>query len=201
MTCRRPNRMIRALAPLFAWLVAACGATAAPPSTVPPAATPSPSAAVATTVADASPTIVTTSAAPSPSAPPDPLVGTWTTGEVTCDQWYGAIAKAYTPAQVAKYDKDPNTHQCPATFTIRFRGEHLVIFVNDEAGWDGLYRLKGSNEIEAGDNCAYCWLSRPAISGDRLTVDLITDGDAIDPVLDGIVQTGIYESTHFERVD
>jgi hypothetical protein len=167
--------------------IAACART--------PASTPPPSLSVATATASVAPSI-----APSLGPAADPLVGTWTTGLVSCKQWDAAIAKAYSASEIAKYDKDPDTHTCPATFTIRFRGQHQVIFVNDEIGWDGLYRLKGSDEIESGDNCAYCWLYRYRISDDHLTIDLLKDGDAIDRVLDGIIQTGIYESTIFDRV-
>lgn len=210
MTTRSGDRLVAGALPVLgvvvAFALAACATSPAPAfaSASPSGATATPFRTLATSAPSATPAPSRPSAqpsvAPSASASTDPLVGTWTTGPVTCDQWNGAIAKAYTPAQIATYANDPNTHQCPATFTIRFRGQHLVIFVGDEAGWDGLYRLKGANEIEAGDNCAYCWLYRYRLSGGKLTIDLVKDGDAIDRVLDGIVQTGIYESAVFERV-
>jgi hypothetical protein len=204
MTTSPGDRLVGAFLPILGVLIAltAAGCATTPPAG--PTSTPSGIASTATSRADATraPSQPTANASDlaAGSTSADPLVGTWTTGAVTCDQWNAAIAKAYTHAQIAKYDADSNTHECPASFTIRFRGMHLVIFVNDEVGWDSLYRLKAPDQIEAGDNCAYCWLYRYRLSGDVLTIDLINDGDAVDPVLDGIVQTGIYESTVFKRV-
>jgi hypothetical protein len=142
----------------------------------------------------------TPQASPDASNAADPLVGTWTSGEVSCAQWDAAIARAYTAKEISKYDKDPNTHVCPATFKIRFRAGHQLIFINDELGWDGLYRVTGPDTLESGDTCAYCWLYRFRFVGETLAIDLVKDGDPVDPVLDGIVQTGIYESAPFTRV-
>ena len=106
--------------------------------------------------------VATSSAAPaasvraSSSAASDQLTGTWTTGQVTCEQWNAAIAKGgFTAAQLKANDKDANTHTCPATFKIRFQGGRLAIFVNDELGWNGTYKITDDHTFVAGDDCDY----------------------------------------------
>ena len=201
------NRNVGGVAPvavlLAALLLAACDGgvaavtgTPSSASSTPPTASPG---ATGTQPPTAPPSRSQGSVTPSTAVGPDPLAGTWTTGTVTCAQWNGAIAKVYKPSEIAKYDKDPNTHQCPTSFTLRFAGQHMLIFVGDELGWNGAYRIIGTDTFESGDVCDFCWSYRFKVAGDRLTVDLVKDGDPVDPLLDGIVQTGIFESASFKR--
>jgi hypothetical protein len=180
-------------------ILAACGGGVAGATGPPSAGSSASPAATAAQRPTAAPSTSSGSLAPSTSLAPDPLAGTWTTGTVTCAQWNAAIARVYKPAEIAKYDGDPNTHQCPMSFTLRFAGQHMLIFVGDELGWDGPYRITGPDTFESGDVCDYCWSYRFKVDGDRLTVDLVKDGDPVDPILDGIVQTGIFESVSYTR--
>ena len=91
----------------------------------------------------------------SSSAASDQLTGTWTTGQVTCVQWKPPRHRrrwASTAAQLKANDQDVNTHTCPATFKIRFQGGRLAIFVNDELGWNGTYKITDDHTFVAGDN-------------------------------------------------
>jgi predicted small lipoprotein YifL len=173
-----------------------------------PAATGGPSTAVQapppSAVSGSSPTSSappTASVRPSSSAASDQLTGTWTTGQVTCVQWNAAIAKGgFTAAQLKANDQDVNTHTCPATFKIRFQGGRLAIFVNDELGWNGTYKITDDHTFVAGDNCDFCVLYHFTRRGDQLSIDVVKDGDPLGPVTDHIIQTGIYESVPFTRV-
>ena len=74
------------------------------------------------------------------------------------EQWNAAIAKGgFTAAQLKANDKDADTHSCPATFKIRFQGGRLAIFVNDELGWNGTYKIKDYDTFVAGDGCDTAW--------------------------------------------
>lgn len=190
-------------------LLAACGASTAPAPSPAPAGSASHGAAAGdpgssdTSAAGPSPSVGRAIASPSPtsSAGADVLTGTWTTGEVSCEQWNAAIAKGgFTPEELKANDKDVNTHSCPATFKIRFLGGRLAIFVNDELGWNGAYKITDDRTFVAGDDCDYCVLYHFTRTGDTLTIDVVKDEDPLGPVDDHIVQTGIYESVPWKRV-
>lgn len=178
-------------------ILAALVTTACSAGTVSPSAAPS------------SPPAATASATAAPSAgPPSPLEGTWATGETTCAEQNAAVeAAGFTAEQMTLGGWSPTCAEgMPhgSQFTIRFAAGRLLIFLDGEEGWDGLYRIVDGQTFEAGDlGTGYYITYHYALDGDQLTIDMIEDDyhNTSEADLQGelIAQTVIYETSPFTK--
>ncbi|HTI29436.1 MAG TPA: ABC transporter substrate-binding protein [Methylomirabilota bacterium] len=140
--------------------------------------------------------------------PPNPLEGTWATGDTTCEEQNAAVeAAGFTADQMALggwsltcADEPPHGSQ----FTIIFEAGRLLIFQDGQLGWEGDYRLVDGDTFQAGDDSGYYITYQYQIDGEKLTTDMTLDTcPACDPGADllgeQIAQTVIYESAPFTK--
>ena len=180
------------LAALLVAFTTGCGTAASSAPTAAPGRSPTPTAAV------------NQSQAPSATPAADVLTGTWATGDITCEQMNAALARGgFTQAQLDAAGWDPTLcAQDPAPqFTICFLGGRLVEFGNGEEGWDGRYEIVDDDTFVAGDSGTLYITYQYAITGNQLTIDVISDDfPGGDPTMgDLIAQTATYESAPFVR--
>ena len=144
---------------------------------------------------------VTTDASHGPGTSSDPLLGTWTTDTVTCDQMNAAWANAgFTRAQLKEYETEMTAVglDCPTTFQVRFGSGEMLQYQKSELGWEGQYRITGNDMFEGTDS-GELGRYRYEIDGDSLTIDVLSY-DSPGGLLDFIIQTAIYGSAPFTRV-
>jgi hypothetical protein len=159
---------------------------------------------------------------PSPTASPinGPIVGTWATGETTCEQQLAAIqAAGYTADQMTSVGVDLTCANGIAVqgagwangtqFTMGFFPDGRLVVSDDVYGDSTLtYRLIGDTTFEANDAKAQqiCLTYGYAIAGDQLTIEIIDNGcpatragQADAPLLDQIGLTVLFETSSFTR--
>jgi hypothetical protein len=149
---------------------------------------------------------------PTPTASETALVGRWVTPDVTCEQQKATVlAAGYTAEQMALSE-----WTCPGGttnhYTIIFGGpaadpnvpKTLVLYERSAVGWSGVYRVVDASTFEAGDSGTYYITYHFAISGNRLTIDMVRDdcpsctpGASLLGEL--MAQTAIYETSAFTR--
>ena len=190
----RAAQIMRPVVALLFVVTAGCNATGVAPSS----GTSSLAAPAASPPAQSAPAV-----SGSPTQAADVLTRTWA-ATVTCSQENAALAKAgFTSAQLASAQW---TATCgglaTTTYTIRFRDGKLVEFQDHSVGWEGLYKITDDHTFVAGDQGSLYITYHFVISGDRLTIDMVSDDfPGGDPTFgEFVAQTSIYESAPFTRV-
>jgi hypothetical protein len=200
----RAAQIMRPVVALLFVVTAGCNATGVAPSSgtsplaAPATSPPAPSAPPAMSP----PAPRTPAVSSSPTQAADVVTGTWA-ATVTCSQENAALAKAgFTSAQLASAQW---TATCgglaTTTYTIRFRDGKLVEFQDHSVGWEGSYKITDDHTFVAGDQGSLYITYHFVISGDRLTIDMVSDDfPSGDPTFgDVVAQTSIYESAPFAR--
>jgi hypothetical protein len=151
---------------------------------------------------------------PWPPSENNPLVGTWLAPAVTCEQQTAAVARAFTPEQMASAWSctDVNPVQYSLVFWPRHAGDGFHYFrqyADGLTGWSGVYHVVDDSIFQAGssspsgDFVGYYITYHYAIDGDKLTIDMLSDDcpfcSADELLGEQMTQTAIYESSSFTR--